>query len=197
MTAGVLGAAIVAALVVNFAPAIVDRLREGSNPAVERFAFETEVFSLRPLQLVLPVPRPPDRRPRRPPGALRGPGRRHRGVVRGARRRRQRRPRRPARDAPAGGRSRPALRAATRCCGTRPSRRSSRCFFAMTGGLAPVVSFLISPQLHAWNRLSVFIAFFALLAVALLLDRLRGARSRGRSPRRCWSSARSTRRPAR
>jgi phosphoglycerol transferase len=46
--------------------------------------------------------------------------------------------------------------------------------FAMTGGLAPAVSFLISPQLHAWNRLSVFIAFFALLAVALLLDRLRG-----------------------
>jgi phosphoglycerol transferase len=44
----------------------------------------------------------------------------------------------------------------------------------MTGGLAPAVSFLISPQLHAWNRLSVFIAFFALLAVALLLDRLRG-----------------------
>ena len=30
-------------------------LREGSNPAIERFAFETEVFSLRPLQLVLPV----------------------------------------------------------------------------------------------------------------------------------------------
>ena len=55
MTAGVLGAAIVVALVVNFAPAIVDRLREGSNPAVERFAFETEVFSLRRLQLVLPV----------------------------------------------------------------------------------------------------------------------------------------------
>ena len=55
MTAGVLGAAIVAALVVNFAPAIVDRLREGSNPAIERFAFETEVFSLRALQLVLPV----------------------------------------------------------------------------------------------------------------------------------------------
>ena len=46
--------------------------------------------------------------------------------------------------------------------------------FAMTGGLAPAVSFLISPQLHAWNRFSVFIAFFALLAVALLLDRLRG-----------------------
>jgi phosphoglycerol transferase len=47
-------------------------------------------------------------------------------------------------------------------------------FFSMTGGLAPIVSFLISPQLHAWNRLSVFIGFFALLAVALLLDRLGG-----------------------
>jgi phosphoglycerol transferase len=46
--------------------------------------------------------------------------------------------------------------------------------FGMTGGLAPVVSYLISPQLHAWNRISVFIAFFALLAVALLVDRLQG-----------------------
>src|SRR5829696_7612834 len=55
ITAGMLGAAIVAALLVNFAPAVVDRAREGSNAQIERFAFETEVFSLRPLQLVLPV----------------------------------------------------------------------------------------------------------------------------------------------
>jgi phosphoglycerol transferase len=173
VTAGVLGAAIVGALVVNFAPAIVDRLREGSNPAIERFAFETEVFSLRPLQLVLPVR---DHRIE----ALADIKERYENqvgvteasfatlgvvgsvglvvllatlllaVVRNG--------------APRGD---PLLRYAA-------VSALVALFFAMTGGLAPVVSFLISPQLHAWNRLSVFIAFFALLAVALLVERLRG-----------------------
>src|SRR5207248_10096410 len=40
----------------------------------------------------------------------------------------------------------------------------------------------ITPQLRAWNRISVFIAFFSLVAVALLLDRLR--RRVGPSPGR-------------
>ena len=172
VTAGALGAAIVVALVVNFAPAIVDRLREGSNPAVERFAFETEVFSLRPLQLVLPVR---DHRI----GALADLKERYEdqvglteasfaalglvgsvglvvllatillATVRA--------------DAPRGD---PLLRYAAVLA-------LIALFFAMTGGLAPAVSFLISPQLHAWNRFSVFIAFLALLAVALLLGRLR------------------------
>jgi phosphoglycerol transferase len=171
VTTGVLGAAIVAALIVNFAPAIVDRLREGSNPEVERFAFETEVFSLRPLQLVLPVP---DHRidalarisadyekhvgsTEASFAALGVVGTFGLAVLLGT-----------------------LLLAAVRTGAPRgdPLLRYAAVaafvalLFAMTGGLAPIVSYLISPQLHAWNRLSVFIAFFALLAVALLLDRL-------------------------
>jgi phosphoglycerol transferase len=178
VTAAILGAAIVAALVVNFAPAIVDRAREGSNPAVERFAFETEVFSLRPLQLVLPV-------------------RDHRiGTLADLRRRYEEQVGVTEASFAALGvvgsvglvvllgtlllsavrtgppRGDPLLRYAA-------VSALVALFFAMSGGLAPVVSFLISPQLHAWNRLSVFIAFFALLAVALLLDRLRGGAAWG------------------
>jgi hypothetical protein len=45
--------------------------------------------------------------------------------------------------------------------------------FAWVGGLAVFVA-LLDPQVRSWNRLSVFIAFFALLAVGLVLDRLLG-----------------------
>jgi hypothetical protein len=38
-----------------------------------------------------------------------------------------------------------------------------------TGGLATLIA-VVWPQIRAWNRLSVFIAFFALAAVALLLS---------------------------
>jgi hypothetical protein len=43
---------------------------------------------------------------------------------------------------------------------------------ATTGGLSTLIA-AIWPQMRAWNRLSVFIAFFALVAVALLLEALR------------------------
>ncbi|MFL5929996.1 MAG: hypothetical protein ACJ75P_01950 [Gaiellaceae bacterium] len=173
VTTGVLGAAIVVALVVNFAPAILDRLREGSNPAVQRFAFETEVFSLRPLQLVLPVP---DHRI----GALariNADYERHVGSTEASF----------AALGVVGTFGLAVLLGTLLLAGVRtgaprgdPLLRYAAVsafvalLFAMTGGLAPIVSYLISPQLHAWNRLSVFIAFFALLAVALLLDRLQG-----------------------
>ena len=172
-TAAILGAAIVAALAVNFAPAIVDRAREGSNPEVKRFAFETEVFSLRPLQLILPVR---DHRI----GALADLRERYEdqvGVTEASF----------AALGVVGSVGLVVLFGTLLLAAVRPGaprgdpllRYASvsalvALLFAMTGGLAPVVSFLISPQLHAWNRLSVFIAFFALLAVALLLDRLRG-----------------------
>ena len=173
VTTAALGGAIVAALVVNFAPAIVDRVREGSNPELERFAFETEVFSLRPLQLVLPVS---DHRI----GALADLKERYESHI-------------GATEASFASLGlvgsvgfavliATLLLAAVRSGAPRgdPLLRYAAVgalvalFFAMSGGLAPVVSFLISPQLHAWNRLSIFIAFFALLAVALLVGRLRG-----------------------
>lgn len=49
-----------------------------------------------------------------------------------------------------------------------------------TGGVSAIIAYLISPQLRAWNRISIFITLFALLAVALLLDSLR-ARIRNRA----------------
>ena len=39
------------------------------------------------------------------------------------------------------------------------------------GGLGSIFAYVVSPQLRGWNRISVFILFFALAAVALLLDR--------------------------
>lgn len=40
------------------------------------------------------------------------------------------------------------------------------------GGLGAVFSFLISPQLRGYNRVSVYISFFSIAAVLLILDRL-------------------------
>jgi len=48
------------------------------------------------------------------------------------------------------------------------------------GGLSSLFEFLITPDIRAWNRISVFIAFLSLLAVALLLDSLLGALRRRR-----------------
>jgi hypothetical protein len=39
-----------------------------------------------------------------------------------------------------------------------------------TGGVSTLIAYIVSPQLRAWTRLSIFIAFFALAAVGLLLD---------------------------
>ena len=41
------------------------------------------------------------------------------------------------------------------------------------GGLGSLVAFFISPQVRAYNRVSIFIAFFSFLAAALFLDRVR------------------------
>ena len=41
------------------------------------------------------------------------------------------------------------------------------------GGLGSIVAFLISPQVRAYNRVSIFIAFFSFLALALCLERIR------------------------
>ena len=50
------------------------------------------------------------------------------------------------------------------------------------GGLASLIEVFVTPDIRAWNRISVFIAFLSLLAVALLLERLvvwLGRRRRG------------------
>jgi hypothetical protein len=47
------------------------------------------------------------------------------------------------------------------------------------GGGSTVFAHLVTPQLRGWNRISLFVAFFCLLAVALLLDWLRRALGSG------------------
>jgi hypothetical protein len=41
------------------------------------------------------------------------------------------------------------------------------------GGLGALFNYLVYPQIRSYNRISIFIAFFSLFALALLLDRLR------------------------
>jgi phosphoglycerol transferase len=49
------------------------------------------------------------------------------------------------------------------------------------GGFSALFAFIISPQIRTYNRISIFIAFFSLLAVALVLDEL--LRRKDRWPR--------------
>lgn len=44
---------------------------------------------------------------------------------------------------------------------------------ATTGGVSALIAYLVTPQIRVWARMSIFIAFFALAAVALGLDALR------------------------
>jgi phosphoglycerol transferase len=54
---------------------------------------------------------------------------------------------------------------------------------ATLGGFSSLFSILISPMIRGYNRISIFIAFFSLLAVCLLLDRFRKhLASRGQNP---------------
>jgi hypothetical protein len=44
---------------------------------------------------------------------------------------------------------------------------------ATVGGVSALIAYLVTPQIRVWARMSIFIAFFALVAVALGLDALR------------------------
>jgi phosphoglycerol transferase len=48
----------------------------------------------------------------------------------------------------------------------------------MIGGFSVLINFLMTPQFRSWNRISVFIAFFALASLALLIDVHRRPRQR-------------------
>jgi hypothetical protein len=56
------------------------------------------------------------------------------------------------------------------------------------GGLGTLFAYVASPQLRAWNRISVFIAFFALMGAGLMLDALR-RRIGGATSGRRWAFA--------
>ncbi len=179
--AGVAAAAvIVAALLVNLAPSLLYSARHGSNPAIVRAPVESEQLGLRLSNLILPV------RGHRLPllshvnaqyaaetnpgycescnetlGLVGAAGFVLLGLIAlGAI---------VATTTAAAGPERPWRRA------LHPAALGVALAFAIgtTGGVSALIAFLLTPDVRAWNRISLFIAFFSLLAIGLLLDRTR------------------------
>jgi hypothetical protein len=67
----------------------------------------------------------------------------------------------------------PGTRLVSRLAGSAAVASVLAVLFAWIGGLGVFVA-AVEPQIRAWNRLSIFIGFFALLAVGLLLERVLG-----------------------
>ena len=120
-----------------------------------------------------PRRRPPARAARAPRAALRPDDDHAREPARvgsDPRPRRQRRLRRAAFRRARRCRRRCAVAAARRCSGTRRCRRSSRSCSGSRPAFATLFAYAVTPKLHAPARISIFIAFFSLLAVGVLLD---------------------------
>ncbi len=169
---------ILAALAVNLAPSLIYRAEHGANTAVARTALAdettTEAFALRLTNLVLPVP---DSRI----APLRHLAARYDDAI-----------------APGyceacyaslgavgtvgfGWLAICALSALAGGTGWLRSRRllghagggvAIALGVGTVGGLSSLSEFFLTPDIRAWNRISVFIAFLSLLAVGMLLDRL-------------------------
>ena len=168
---GAVVAAIAAVSLVQLAPTIVYRAANGTNDQVaKRFWFESENYSLRLTNLLLPVD-----------------GHRIDALARLKNEYTEQIPQTEARSASLGivaslGLVWLVAVAVAACAGI--GRRYelglhaglaaltvTAVLVATTGGLSTFIA-VIWPQIRAWNRLSVFIAFFSLVAVALLLGLL-------------------------
>jgi len=171
-------AAILAVIVINIAPSIIYHLQHGTNEFIAaRQSFESELYSLKFMDLVLPVVGHPieflnqfqvryhQTTPllSEPTGAL--------GIV-----------------GTVGfiwllavalaalmGRS-----LLTRAQGAGDERERHVAFLALvaflvgtTGGVSAFIAYTLTPQIRGWSRISIVIAFLALFAAAILLDRLR------------------------
>ena len=171
MAGGAVVAAIAAVSLVQLAPTIVYRAANGTNDEVaKRFWFESENYSLRLTNLLLPVD-----------------GHRIDALARLKNEYTEQIPQTEARSASLGivaslGLVWLVAVAVAACAGI--GRRYelglhaglaaltvTAVLVATTGGLSTFIA-VIWPQIRAWNRLSVFIAFFSLAAVALLLGLL-------------------------
>ncbi len=175
-----LAASIGLILTLNLSPSLVYRLRHGVDAAVAtRGPGDTELFGLKVADLLLPIEahrlsplahlteryRSTTPIPGEPAGAL--------GIV--------------------GTVGFVALLAGFLVAGLQVTRRPLGLFMylgailtlclliAETGGFATLISYLVSSQIRAWNRIAIFVAFVCLAGVGLMLERLR-ARLR-------WSSA--------
>ena len=174
-TAATIVAAIGIVAVFNLAPTIVYQQRHGDNAVVaQRTPAESEVYSLRFAQLVLPQAShrwgwyAAQGQKWRLGSGHNGEGAQTPGTI--------------------GVLALLALLAVAAARVVRPPREGSfaadervgalslgvvaALFIATTGGLATLFAFYVSPQLRASNRISIFVAFFALAALAIALDRL-------------------------
>jgi phosphoglycerol transferase len=170
VAAGTLIAVTAAGVAVAVAPNLVHRQRHGENPAVaHRLPCEAELFGLKITQLLLPVP-----------------GHRLRLL-------KEARARYSAPPTPLLNENEFATLGLVGSVGflvllgrllahrarSGPSLLDSLSvlnvfgvLLATVGGFASLFSFYVSPMIRAYNRISVYLAFFALLAVAVLLDAL-------------------------
>lgn len=181
--AGGLGAAalIGTGVVLNQLPTLLHRLQQGANPLVaNRAPNETEFYGLRLIQLVLPTPghrlEPladlTDRyratagvlgEPNVAMGSLATIGLAWLLVVAVTSMLV------PERSTGGPGR---------RLLGTGDERNAAFCIvvalgWSISGGLSALVSYTLTPQLRSWSRMSVYIAFFGILGVLGLLERVR------------------------
>jgi phosphoglycerol transferase len=168
---GAVAAVIVVLSLVSLAPTLAYRARHGTNQQVaHRQSFESELYGLKPAQLVLPIE--------------------HHRIGKLASLRQRYDAWSPATEATRSATLglvatvgllwllsisvlqlvSPGRRVAPALDGQAGTAALVALFFAWTGGLATLLAEL-DPQIRAWNRLSIFIGFFALLAVGLLLDR--------------------------
>ncbi len=184
-TGAVLVAVITATVAANLYPTIRHELEHGRNDALTRMPQDAEIFSLVPIALILPrdehrIGFLADRKRRYSTStSLPSEGGQSLGIV-----------------ATVG---LVWLIAVALLTTIRPRRRVAdqltryvaglvlvAILVGTIGGVSSLVTYLVTPQLRAWNRISVFIAFFCLLAVALLVERARNwnslrSRSRGRA----------------
>ena len=171
--AGLLIGVVVAAVLANLAPKLLYDLRHGPNPAaVPRDPIESEIYGLRIAQLLAPIE-----------------GHRLPGLARLRAALGEKLPTLLHKDEA----YHPALGAVASVgflllLGRFLARRSSAwpkaldglallnlaaLLLAVTGGLGTVFNLLVSPMIRCYNRMSIFIACFALFALALLWEGLR------------------------
>lgn len=176
-------AGIAAVLLLEHVPSLVYRAAHGAGAAAERRPVESELFSLKLADLVLPLES-------HRLGFLAGATRRYRDET--------------VLPSEAGttlgtlgtlafvfllGVAVAAVAAPRRLRPRRPMLRAAAVVallafvLATTGGLSTVLAYTVTPQLRAWSRMGIFIAFFALFALAVGLDRLLALLRRRRYPR--------------